>query len=59
MSLINYIKDTRVELNHVSWPTRNQTVVFSVVVIVISLFVAFFLGFFDYFFKLILGKFVV
>jgi len=59
MSLITYLKDTQGELKHVSWPTRNQTIVFSIVVVLISLFVSFFLGFFDFIFKLILEKFVI
>jgi preprotein translocase SecE subunit len=58
-SFINYIKDTQAEMKHVSWPTRNQAVVFTVVVVLISIFVAFFLGFFDYIFNLILTKFVL
>ena len=57
--LINYIKDTRGELTHVSWPTRKQTMVFTLIVIVISILVAFFLGFFDYIFSLIIQKFVI
>ncbi|HEY4832313.1 MAG TPA: preprotein translocase subunit SecE [Waddliaceae bacterium] len=58
MSLITYLKDTQGELKHVSWPTRNQTIVFTIVVILISLFVSFFLGFFDFLFKTILSKLV-
>jgi preprotein translocase SecE subunit len=59
MSLITYLKDTQGELKHVSWPTRNQTIAFTMVVVVISVFVSFFLGFFDYLLKLVLEKFVV
>jgi preprotein translocase SecE subunit len=59
MSLITYLKDTQGELKHVSWPSRNQAIVFSIVVVLISVFVSFFLGFFDYVFKLVLQKFVV
>jgi preprotein translocase SecE subunit len=59
MGLINYIKDTQGELKHVSWPTREQAIAFSVVVVIISIFVSFFLGFFDYIFKLVLEKFVI
>ena len=58
-SLIAYIKDTQGELKHVSWPTRNQAIVFTIVVVLISLFVSFFLGFFDYIFNLVLQKFVL
>jgi len=59
MSIINYFKDTQGELKHVNWPSKSQTVIFSIVVIVISIFTAFFLGFFDYIFGLILDKFVL
>ncbi len=57
--LWNYIKDTKGELTHVSWPTRKQAVAFTVIVILVSLFTAFFLGFFDYIFSLIIQKFVL
>ena len=50
MRLINYIKDTRGELKHVSWPTRRQAIVFTALVIIISLFTAILLGFFDFIF---------
>ncbi|KKU70106.1 MAG: Preprotein translocase, SecE subunit [Parcubacteria group bacterium GW2011_GWA2_47_21] len=50
MKLLDYIKETRVELKHVSWPTRRQTLVFTAVVIVISILTALFLGAFDFLF---------
>ncbi len=59
MSLITYLKDTQGELKHVSWPTRNQAMGFTLVVVIISVFVSFFLGFFDYLLKLVLEKFVI
>ncbi len=59
MSLITYLKDTKGELKHVSWPTRKQSIIFTIVVVIISVFTAAFLGFFDYIFQLILEKFVV
>ena len=49
---VDYVKETKSELKHVSWPTRRQAIVFTVVVILISFGVAFFLGFFDYLFQL-------
>lgn len=57
--LLNYIRDTRGELKYVSWPTRRQAIVFTVVVVVISILVSIFLGFFDYLFSLILEKFIL
>ncbi len=59
MSLITYLKDTQGELKHVSWPTRNQTIAFTIVVVLISVFISFFLGFFDYLLKLVIEKFVI
>ena len=50
--LSNYLLETIEEMKHVSWPTRNQTIVFTVLVIVISIAVAAYLGLFDYLFSL-------
>lgn len=49
--MINYIKETKAEMKHVSWPTTHQTVMFTILVVVVSLVVSFFLGFFDGIFK--------
>ena len=54
-----YLRDTRGELKHVSWPTRRQALIFTVLVIVISLLTAFFLGFFDFLFTTALDTFVL
>lgn len=58
MRLAEYIKETRAELKHVSWPTRRQAIVFTVVVIVISLLTAVYLGAFDYLFTTLLKLFI-
>ena len=50
MSFLQYLKDTRGELNHVAWPTRMQTIVYTILVIALSILVALYLGFFDYVF---------
>jgi preprotein translocase subunit SecE len=52
MGLTEYIKDTKGELKHVSWPTRKQAVVFTVIVIVVSIATAIFLGAFDFLFSI-------
>ena len=49
--LSTYMAETRAELKHVTWPTRQQAIVFTAVVILISVGVAVFLGFFDYLFQ--------
>jgi preprotein translocase SecE subunit len=45
-----YLKDTQAELRHVAWPTRTQTIVYTVLVAVISIVVSLYLGLFDYIF---------
>ncbi len=50
--LANYIKETREEMTHVSWPTRTQTTVFVSLVVLISLVLAAYLGGLDYVFSL-------
>ena len=56
MSLINYFKETKGEMKHVSWPTRRQSVNFTILVISISILTALLLGFFDFVFSLGLEK---
>lgn len=51
MGLVNYIKETRGELKHVSWPTRRQAIAFTIIVVVISLALSLFLGLFDFLFS--------
>lgn len=57
-SFINYLKDVRGELEHVSWPTRRQTTAYTLLVIGISLFVAAYLGVFDALFTNISDMFI-
>lgn len=58
MGFVQYLKDTRGELHHVAWPTRVQTVIFTILVIVVSILVSLYLGFFDFLFTTGLGKIV-
>jgi preprotein translocase subunit SecE len=52
MALGTFIKETRAELKHVSWPTRSQAIAYTVIVIVISLCIAAYLGLLDYVFTI-------
>lgn len=52
----NYIKEVRAEMKHVSWPTRNQTVVYTIVVVAVSFITAFYLGAWDYVFGIIIRR---
>jgi len=57
--IIQFLKEVRVELAKVSWPTRNQTVLYTLVVIGISLFMAAFLGLMDFGYKLVIDRFLL
>ena len=59
MGFIQYIKDTRGELKHVSWPTRKQAMIFTAIVVVVSLATAAYLGFFDWLFSKLLEIFIL
>ncbi len=59
MSFIQYLKDTQGELRHVAWPTRLQTIVYTILVILISVGVSLYLGLFDYLFTTGLSRFLL
>lgn len=59
MKLVEYLKETRSELKHVSWPTRSQAIAFTITVIAISVGTAIFLGIFDYIFTQLIAKFLI
>lgn len=45
---ISFIKEVREELNKVAWPSREQTLRYTVLVIIVSVAVGAFLGGLDY-----------
>jgi len=47
--LLAYLRDTRVELTRVAWPSPRQAAVYTVLVIGVSIFVSALLGVFDAF----------
>jgi len=57
--ITTFIKEARVELKKVNWPTREQTVKYTGIVIGLSLAVAIFLGALDYLFEYIIRIFVI
>jgi len=58
-SITQFLKEVKVELAKVSWPTRNQTIVYTIVVIGISFFLAAYLGLLDFAYKFIIDKFLL
>lgn len=49
--ITEYFKEIRAELKHVVWPSKNQTIFYTIIVIVLSILVAYFLGVFDFIFS--------
>ncbi|OGH85011.1 MAG: preprotein translocase subunit SecE [Candidatus Magasanikbacteria bacterium RIFOXYC12_FULL_33_11] len=49
-----YLKDSILELKKVTWPTKKQVTIYTIVVIVMSLGVAIYFGVLDYFFNWVL-----
>ncbi|MDE2000981.1 MAG: preprotein translocase subunit SecE [Patescibacteria group bacterium] len=52
--LNSFLQESRQELSHVNWPTRQETVRLTIVVIIISLAIAALLGAFDGLFSYLL-----
>lgn len=50
-SLKNYLVGSYIEMKKVSWPTKNQTINYSVLVVGLSVGVAFFFSLLDYVFS--------
>lgn len=59
MKILNYIKETKAEMKHVSWPTRKQAIAYTILVVIISIFISLYLGFFDFVFTEIISKYFI
>lgn len=57
--IITFIKEARIELKKVNWPTKNQTLNYTLIVIGVSIAVALFLGGLDYLFENLLKIFII
>ena len=55
-SITDYIRDTRGELKHVSWPTRKQAIVYTILTVFLSIGLSLYLGLFDFIFSYGLEK---
>ena len=47
MKISEYLKETRAEMAHVSWPTKRQALIYTVIVIVLCALIGALLGLFD------------
>ncbi len=48
MNLYTYIQEVRGELKEVKWPSKTQTITYTVIVVLVSTFFALFLGGVDF-----------
>lgn len=54
--MMNYFRDVRAEMKHVSWPSRPLVVAYTLVVVAVSAATAIYLGLLDYVFRLIIEQ---
>lgn len=47
-NIINFLKEVKGELEKVAWPTREQTIRYTILVIIVAVAVGLFLGGLDY-----------
>jgi len=57
--IITFLKESKVELKRVTWPSKKETVKFTLIVIGFSIAVAIFLGTLDFIFTWIMEKFII
>ena len=57
--LTTFLKETRIELKKVTWPSREDTLRYTITVVIVSLGVAVFLGGLDYLFQWVLNTFIL
>lgn len=54
-----FLKEVKLEVKKVNWPTRQQTIRYTLIVLGISLSIAIFLGGLDFLFTMLLEKFIL
>jgi len=57
--LTQFLKEVRQELKKVSWPSRQETIKYTLIVVGVSVAVAIFLGGLDFLFVWALNKFIL
>jgi len=57
--ITTFLKEVRLEMKKINWPTRQETLRYTLIVIGISVAVAAFLGALDFIFTTLLSKFIL
>ena len=56
---ISFLKDVQLELKKVNWPTKKETLRYTLIVIAVSAVVAAFLGGLDFLFSTLVNRFII
>ena len=59
VKIIRFLKEVRIEIKRVNWPTKQETLRYTLIVVGVSVVIAAFLGGVDFTFRLILDKFLL
>ena len=57
--LVSFLKEVKLEMKKVNWPTRKETIKYTLIIITVSIAVAAFLGGLDYIFTTLLNRFIL
>ena len=57
--IATFLKEVKLEVKKVNWPTRHQTIRYTLIILGISLVIAVFLGGLDFLFTMLLEKFIL
>lgn len=57
--IVSFVKESEAELRRTNWPSREETIRYTWVVIALSAFLVVVLGGLDYFFNFLAGKFLL
>ena len=57
--IVSFLKEVKLEMKKVNWPTRKETIKYTLIIIAVSIAVAAFLGGLDYIFTTLLNKFIL
>lgn len=58
MNILTYLKEVRIELTKVSWPTKEEATKLTIIILASSLVVGIYVGGLDYVFTNLLGIFL-
>jgi preprotein translocase subunit SecE len=57
--IFTFLKEVQLEIKKVNWPSREQTIRYTLIVIAASVAVAAYLGSLDFIFSFLLNKFII